>query len=384
MDIATLLNEHSIDLASYSEVSIESGRAPITLSIWEAEQDTAPTVVFVPGTMTHPLFYSPFLDAVSRHGYHVVGVHPLSHGRSPRVVRRFTLDDMIGNVRDAVGYACARFPGAVGLMGSSQGGVLTLLAAGGEHRIRAAFPHNVLFTPLRESLSVTRFPNALGVVYPVIRRIIAVAGRVMPGLQVSMRGAIWARVVMGFLPRAFIPSWTTYLMRAKQPHVTPSMLESQMRKDVHDVSVRIPKEETTHSPLLHSEIMHDLPAVLPSNPIGVIEIIHLDGNHRVDRSSGVRGDQADLDGTISWRGQGGDPAMIHDHLHPGEATVRCDGGIKIVHSDQWHGPPCRHGYHSHTTGTRHGLLSVEREMEYLFHAPTVHDDVTFSHPVSHG
>ena len=59
MDIATLLNEHSIDLASYSEVSIESGRAPITLSIWEAEQDTAPTVVFVPGTMTHPLFYSP-------------------------------------------------------------------------------------------------------------------------------------------------------------------------------------------------------------------------------------------------------------------------------------------------------------------------------------
>ena len=80
MDIAALLNEHSIGLASYSEVSIESGRAPITLSIWEAEQDAAPTVVFVPGTMTHPLFYSPFLDAVSRHGYHVVGVHPLSHG----------------------------------------------------------------------------------------------------------------------------------------------------------------------------------------------------------------------------------------------------------------------------------------------------------------
>ena len=183
MDIATLLNEHSIDLASYSEVSIESGRAPITLSIWEAEQDAAPTVVFVPGTMTHPLFYSPFLNAVSRHGYHVVGVHPLSHGRSPRVIHRFTLDDMIGNVRDAVSYACARFPGAVGLMGSSQGGVLTLLAAGGERRIRAAFPHNVLFTPLRESLSVTRFPNALGVAYPAIRRIITVAGRV---LQVPM------------------------------------------------------------------------------------------------------------------------------------------------------------------------------------------------------
>ena len=186
VDIATLLNEHSIDLPNYSEVSIESGRAPITLSIWEAEQNTAPAIVFVPGTMTHPLFYSPFLDAVSRHGYHVVGVHPLSHGRSPRIIHRFTLDDMIRNVRDAVGYTCARFPGTVGLMGSSQGGVLTLLAAGSEHRIRAAFPHNVLFTPLRESLSVTRFPNALGVAYPAIRRVIAVAGRVLPGLQVPM------------------------------------------------------------------------------------------------------------------------------------------------------------------------------------------------------
>ena len=50
VDIAALLNEHSIGLASYSEVSIESGRAPITLSIWEAEQDAAPTVVFVPGS----------------------------------------------------------------------------------------------------------------------------------------------------------------------------------------------------------------------------------------------------------------------------------------------------------------------------------------------
>ena len=186
MGIATRIKEHSIDLASYSEVSIDSGRAPIALSVWETEQDTAPTVVFIPGTMTHPLFYSPFLDAVSRHGYHVIGVHPLSHGRSPRLIRRFTLDDMIGNVRDAVGYACARFPGTVGLMGSSQGGILTLLAAAGEHRIRAAFPHNILFTPLRESLSVTRFPNTLGVAYPAIRRIITAAGRVLPGLQVPM------------------------------------------------------------------------------------------------------------------------------------------------------------------------------------------------------
>ena len=79
-----------------------------------------------------------------------------------------------------------------------------------------------------------------------------------------------------------------------------------MGKDIHDVSVRIPEEETTHSPLLHSEVMHDLPAVLPSDPVGIIQIIHLDGDRRVDRSSGIRGDQTDLD----ERSPGGDRVAI--------------------------------------------------------------------------
>ncbi len=130
------------------------------------------------------MFYSPFLHAVSCHGYHVVGVHLLSHGRSPRVVRRFTLDDLVGNVTDAVGYACARFPGPVAAMGSSQGGVLTLLAAGAEHRIRVAFAHNILFPPLRQTLSVTSLPDSLA--YPALRRLAAAAGPLLPGLPVPL------------------------------------------------------------------------------------------------------------------------------------------------------------------------------------------------------
>lgn len=186
MSITATLNAHSIERPYYSEITIPSGRAPIVLSIWEADEAASPTIVFVPGTMTHPLFYSPFLDAVRGNGYHVVGVHQLSHGRSPRIVQRFTLDDMVGNVTDAIGYASERFGGPVGLMGSSQGGVLTLLAAGRDHRIAAAFPHNVLFTPLPESLTVTRFPAALGRVYAPLRRVLGVAGRLAPGLRIPM------------------------------------------------------------------------------------------------------------------------------------------------------------------------------------------------------
>ena len=119
-----------------------------------------------------------------------------------------------------------------------------------------------------------------------------------------------------------------------------------MRKDVDDVSISIPKEETTHPPLFHSEIMHDLPPALPSNPIRAIQIIHLNGDRRIDRSSGIRSDQTDLNRTISWRRQGCNPTMIHDHLHTGDATVCLDGGIEIAHSDERHGSLYRHRYHS--------------------------------------
>ncbi len=124
-------------------------------------------------------------------------------------------------------------------------------------------------------------------------------------------------------------------------------MKSQMRKDVDDVSISISKEEATHSPLLHCEIMHDLPPILPSNPIDAIQIIHLNRDRRIDRRSGIRSDQTDLNRMISWRRQGRNPTMIHDHLHPGDTTVGFDGGIKITHSNEWHDTLSQHRYHSH-------------------------------------
>ena len=54
----------------------------VALSVWEPDPG-APTVVFLPGTMTHPSFYEEFLDALSRAGLGVVGLHPAGHGKSP-------------------------------------------------------------------------------------------------------------------------------------------------------------------------------------------------------------------------------------------------------------------------------------------------------------
>ncbi|HEX2916129.1 MAG TPA: hypothetical protein VH186_35545 [Chloroflexia bacterium] len=92
----------------YEETLITSNGVPIALSIWKARPDD-PCLVFLPATMTHPLFYEEFLDALALAGFNVVGVHFQNHGKSPRLKRLYSFDDMVQNARDAAGYARQRF-----------------------------------------------------------------------------------------------------------------------------------------------------------------------------------------------------------------------------------------------------------------------------------
>jgi hypothetical protein len=50
---------------AYRELVISSAGAPIVLSVWNGSA-ALPVMVFLPGTMTHPLFYEEFLDALNR------------------------------------------------------------------------------------------------------------------------------------------------------------------------------------------------------------------------------------------------------------------------------------------------------------------------------
>ena len=88
----------------YQEVTIISAGAPILLSIWRGDRG-APTVVFLPGTMTHPLFYEEFLEGLHRRGLSVVGVHYQGHGKSPRVRSRLGWANLVANATDAVDWA---------------------------------------------------------------------------------------------------------------------------------------------------------------------------------------------------------------------------------------------------------------------------------------
>ena len=170
---------------NYEEVTIHSNGIPIVLSLWSSSI-ADPCVVFIPGTATHPLFYEKFLTLLSGQGFNVIGVHPVSHGKSPRVKKHFSFNDMLQIGRDAITYAIQRFNDQVYLMGSSQGGILTIALAGLDHRIKAAFPHNILIPGLSDSIAVTRFPAVLRHVYHPLIAGMRLTSMVLPGLAIPV------------------------------------------------------------------------------------------------------------------------------------------------------------------------------------------------------
>jgi len=141
--------------ADYEEVSLLSCGAPMTLSIWKAGKN-APVLVFYPGTMASPLLYRELLHRLRAYGFHTLGIHHLSHGKSPRIKKTFTFQDLLQNGRDAVSYALERFGGRVALAGHSQGGILCLAQAGLDERLDAAFPFCFLLPEQPEAVEVTR------------------------------------------------------------------------------------------------------------------------------------------------------------------------------------------------------------------------------------
>jgi alpha-beta hydrolase superfamily lysophospholipase len=145
----------AIIFADYEEVSFQSCGVPMTLSIWKAER-SAPSLVFYPGTMASPLMYGELLHRLREYGFNTLGIHHLSHGKSPRIKKTFTFQDLLQNGKDAVSYALERFTGQVALAGHSQGGILCLAQAGQDERLSVAFPFCCVLPDQPEAIEVTR------------------------------------------------------------------------------------------------------------------------------------------------------------------------------------------------------------------------------------
>lgn len=170
---------------NYYEVLIPSGETHIALSIYKAEYE-APVIIFLPGTMTHPLFYDEFLNRLASNGFNIVGIHFISHGKSPRDKQIFTIQDMIQNTQDTISYVLNTFNQNPILLGTSQGGILSLMVAAEDHRLHAVFAHDALLTSLKESILITRFPEWLQNFDNLLKYILKVSGKMIPALPVHI------------------------------------------------------------------------------------------------------------------------------------------------------------------------------------------------------
>ncbi len=140
-------------------VNIFSMGVPITLSVLERHPQ-AVTVIFYPGTMATPHMYPLLLNALWHMGCNVVGIHPLSHGLSPKKLKVFTIEDILQNGLDAEIWAQQHFSGPLVACGHSQGGILALAHATQQTtRIAATFPIGTLLPQRQDAGSVTLFHN---------------------------------------------------------------------------------------------------------------------------------------------------------------------------------------------------------------------------------
>lgn len=168
---------------SYREEYIKSGKGDIVLSIWDTGKDN-PCIVFLPATMSYPAFWDDFLTRLSECGINVIGIHFVGHGKSGREIKTYSFGDLLQNVYDVITFTEKNFNNRIGVLGTSQGGILAVAAAGEDKRIKAVFSHNVMLPQLKESICITIFPKWS---YPIISGLMGIGAKLIPNLQLPVQ-----------------------------------------------------------------------------------------------------------------------------------------------------------------------------------------------------
>ncbi len=148
------------------EAYIESAGQRIHLDIFNNTGESK-TIAFFPGTGAASEFYATFLEALAYQGFNVVGIDPVGHGHSSGKRGDFTVDQLLTNLLDTVSYIKTKFVGKIGIMGSSQGGIVVYYAALEGLTVNAVVAHNAALV-YKEFLNIVRHPGFCRRTLPVI------------------------------------------------------------------------------------------------------------------------------------------------------------------------------------------------------------------------
>lgn len=123
---------------------IKSGNIFLNLEFYDAETPEG-VIIFLPGTGCPVSVYSPFLERLKRSGYTVVGMDYRGHGLSEGERGDFTVAEIMDDISSLLEFLKDRYRRKIGIMGSSQGGILALYALHDIEGLSFGICHNAVY-----------------------------------------------------------------------------------------------------------------------------------------------------------------------------------------------------------------------------------------------
>lgn len=102
-----------------------------------------------------------------------------------------------------------------------------------------------------------------------------------------------------------------------------------MTQHIDDVAVVVGVEEPPDPPLFVAERVNDLQADLYRDVVRGIDVVDLDGDGRIDCRRRIASHEAELV-PVFGVGEGGNPAVIHDHLKAEDCPVLLNGQVEVI------------------------------------------------------